>query len=325
MGVIGIGNIGTVGEYIEYLVVEKGLSENTVESYGRDLLKLQDYLLEQHGIALDSAEQEHISAFLIDLRRRGNAASSVSRALSSVKGLYRYLVRHRGFEENPTANLQGQKMGLRLPKAISEGDVDKLLKSLKSRDALSSRNRAMVELMYATGLRVSEVVSLDVNSIDREMGYVRCVGKGSKERIVPVGSHALDALADYMEVYRPALAIKTGTRAVFLNRRGRPLTRQGIFEIIQRIVRRAGITASVTPHSLRHSFATHMMSRGADLRSVQELLGHADIATTQIYTHLDRTMLKRVYDRAHPHSRMGNWSDPGIGQTKSGGGSIGNE
>jgi integrase/recombinase XerD len=291
-------------QFLQYVVVEKGLSENTVKAYRRDLLQLLSFLQEERGMTLVSASQQDLSAFIMRMRRGGKSSRSVARVMSSVRGIYRYLLREELLEADPSVNLESPRMERKLPVVLNEEETVRLLNSPDISIPLGIRNRAIMELMYATGLRVSEVISLRMGDVNLELGYVRCIGKGHKERVVPVGSMARAAVEDYLRDVRPGFAASSGSREIFLSRRGHALTRQALWKALRTLVVKAGITKRVTPHTIRHSFATHLLQHGADIRSVQEMLGHADISTTQIYTHLDKSRLKEIYLRAHPRSRQ---------------------
>ena len=243
-----------------------------------------------------------LGQYLSALRRRGLSARSVSRALSAVRGFYAFAGAHLEFAEDPTADLTNPKTGLSLPKSLSEAEVEALLGSPAAADPLGLRDRAMLELLYASGLRVSEIVSLSLDAADLESGILRVRGKGGKERLVPFGASAARWLARYLDAARPALDRKRSPH-LFLTVRGTPMTRQRFWQLIERYGRVAGIRSRLTPHSLRHSFATHLLEHGADLRALQMMLGHSDIATTQIYTQVSRSRLRRVYDQFHPRAR----------------------
>lgn len=292
-----------IERYLEYLAIEKGLSKNTIVSYRRDLLKLQQFLKDEQGTALADAQQTAIASFVAGIRRNGASPRSVGRAISAVRGFYRFLLATKRIPSDPTINIESPRLERRLPTVLTEEEVERLLAFSRRHEPLDLRDKAILELMYATGLRASEVISLKMGDVHLELGYVRCIGKGSRERIVPVGSKAIAALELYISGCRNALVSRTGTRALFVSSRGEALSRQGLWKLIKKQVRAAGISRRVTPHTLRHSFATHLLSHGADLRSVQEMLGHADISTTQIYTHLDKSRLKQIYLSAHPRAQ----------------------
>lgn len=291
-----------IQEFLNYIAVERGLARNTCEAYRRDLRQFAARLSGQGNLALDQIEPSTLVEYLQYLQTLGLQAASVTRKLAALRSFFQYLVRERQLKKDPSATLDSMKIPRKLPKALSEADVKKLLEQPGASRPADLRDRAMLEVMYASGVRVSELISLKISDINREMGYLRCFGKGSKERIVPMGLVALDAVEDYLNRARPKLARRFSGEILFLNHLGRKLSRQGFWQIIQAAARRVGIETTVTPHMLRHSFATHLLDHGADLRSVQEMLGHADISTTQIYTHVSRRRIREVYDKAHPRA-----------------------
>jgi integrase/recombinase XerD len=287
-----------VDSFLEYLAVEKGLARNTLEAYGRDLAAYQAYMHAAKVRRWESVTREHILHFLSAERRRGLEASSLARRLVAVKLLHRFLARERLVAEDVTSVLDSPRLWKRLPHFLNEQEVTAMLAAPDARSATGARDRAILECLYGTGLRVSEIAGLKVGDVDLEQGYVRCLGKGSKERLVPVGRKAREAVAAYLARVRPKQ--KPATDHLFIGKRRRGLTRQFLWQMIKAYARRAGIKKSITPHTFRHSFATHLLEHGADLRVVQEMLGHADIATTQIYTHVSRDHLKRVHMKFHP-------------------------
>jgi integrase/recombinase XerD len=290
-------------EFLAYLSVERGLAQNSLESYARDLNQFAEYVEELGGGGLDGVTQDTIMAYLAHLRRQGRATSSICRQLAAIRGLYKFLDREGKVQHDPTVNLGSPRLERRLPGVLGSEEVARLLEMPAIGTPSGVRDRAMLEVLYATGMRVSELVSLNVGDLNVGMGYVRCVGKGSKERIVPVGSVASRWTEVYLRTARPRLVRSRTENALFVNARGKRMTRQGFWKIIRAYAAKAGLQKHVTPHTLRHCFATHLLENGADLRSVQEMLGHADIATTQIYTHLARGKLKEIYDAAHPRAK----------------------
>ena len=299
--------------YLDHLAVERGLSAASVAAYRTDLSAFGRFLAERRLSATRVARAD-LGRYLSSLRARGLSARSASRALSAVRGFYAFAAAHLGFAEDPTADVTNPKVGLSLPKALAEGEVEALLAAPDTSTPLGLRDRAMLELMYASGLRVSEIVGLPKDAVDREAGVLRVTGKGGKQRLVPFGRSAGSWLAKYLEEARPGLDRKRSPH-LFLSARAAPMTRQRFWQLIEGYGRAAGIASTLTPHSLRHSFATHLLEHGADLRALQMMLGHADIATTQVYTQVSRSRLRRVYDEFHPRARArrDGSSSPGTG------------
>lgn len=300
-----------VERYLRQLRVEGGLAINTIESYRRDLTKLQRYLA-QHRLGMsDSIAPPIVAAFLASLRRQPLAASSVARMLSTIRGWFRFLVREQIAETSPLRDLPARRRAVTLPKTLTRREVEQLLDVPVGLGAEDRRDRAMLEALYASGLRVSELVGLTISQVDLNGSCLRVVGKGAKERIVPMGQTARDLVADYVAHVRPALLKGRPSRALFVSRRGQALTRQAFWKLLRQRAQRAGIAKPISPHMLRHSFATHLLEGGADLRAVQTMLGHADIATTQIYTHVERSRLKQVHRRYFPRQARGRPLRPG--------------
>lgn len=291
-----------VADYLSYLTVERGLAGNTLEAYGRDLRSYVRFLASHSLADFADTSKETVRAYMEHLYQLGRATSTISRNLAAIKSFYQFLVREGWMAIDPSEHLESPKVEKRLPHVMTLTEVEALLSQPALDEPCSLRDKAMLEVLYATGIRVSELVSLDRNDVNLEAGYLRCLGKGSKERIVPLGSVAIRALAFYMQSARPKLVKLASETALFVNQHGRRLTRQGFWKIIKRYAKDANISENITPHTLRHSFATHLLENGADLRSVQEMLGHADISTTQIYTHVTRNRLKEVYQKAHPRA-----------------------
>jgi integrase/recombinase XerD len=264
-------------------------------------LRFVDYL-EGKGIPWNEIEESEITSYVFHLRQGGISSRSVNRTISCLRGFFRFGVEEGLLSLDPTAHLQSPRFRAKLPHALSVGEVERLLAIPGGKTPRGIRDKAMLEVLYAAGMRVSELVKLPLNSVDLTVGYVRCMGKGSRERIVPLGSSALSHIKGYLEAARPLLAAGKLTPFLFLGSGGRPLTRQGFWRILRVYAQRAGIQKRVTPHTLRHSFATHLLERGADIRSVQMMLGHADISTTQIYTHVDREWLREIHHRYHPRA-----------------------
>ncbi|MEW6523164.1 MAG: site-specific tyrosine recombinase XerD [Bacillota bacterium] len=291
-----------IAEFIDYLSTERGLALNTLESYGRDLRQYSQFLEQDGGGTLSDASRTTVVAYLMHLQKQGKATATIARRLAALRAFYQYLVREKYVDKDPTANLESPKMEKRLPKVLTIKEVEQLLRQPDTVTPPGLRDRAMLELLYATGIRVSELISLNLGDVNLDLGYIRCAGKGAKERVVPVGSIAVKSLRDYLGHARGRLVTTADERALFVNHHGRRLTRQGFWKIVKKYARDAKINKEITPHTLRHSFATHLLENGADLRSVQEMLGHADISTTQIYTHVTKGRLKEVYARAHPRA-----------------------
>jgi integrase/recombinase XerD len=292
-----------VSAFMDYLNFEKGLSVNTRAAYRRDLEKLTTFVRETLAYnSLDEITKQDIIAFLAWQMDSGAEYSTIARSLSSIKTFCKFLVLDGYLEVNPAGDLETPKIRRKLPRVLSVEEVDRLMEAPNVVLPLGLRDRAMLELMYGTGVRVSELLSLQMEDINFTAGLLRCLGKGRKERIIPVNQTASDWVQRYLARSRLLLAKKPAERALFLNSRGQPMTRQGFFKILNVYVKATDIHQDVTPHTLRHSFATHLLENGADLRAVQEMLGHADISTTQIYTHLTRARLREVYQQYHPRA-----------------------
>jgi integrase/recombinase XerD len=287
-----------VDQFFAHLKVERGLSDNTVRSYSRDLMRFLNFLDGEKRTPLN-LNRETLSGYVRHLGKR-LSARSVARHVSSLRRFYRFLVREGKLEVNPARLLESPKLPRKLPGTLSPEEVELLISAPKSVNAKGQRDLAMLELLYATGLRVSELVGLKLSNINLEPGYVRTLGKGSKERVVPMGEKARTALSLYLQEGRNALNRRTNSAYLFLNFRGKRLTRQGFWKILKGYASQAGIKKNITPHSLRHSFASHLLEAGADLRSVQMMLGHSDISTTQIYTHVTRKRLVQLHETCHP-------------------------
>ncbi|MGD1146446.1 MAG: site-specific tyrosine recombinase XerD [Thermoanaerobaculaceae bacterium] len=287
-------------DYLAVLLVERGLAANSVAAYRRDLEAFGRWLAVR-GLDATACDRAHLRRYLTDLRGRGLAARSAARALAALRGLYRYMVERDVTKQDPTLDLESPKLMRSLPHFLSAQEVEALLAAPDLTRTLGLRDRAMLETLYATGVRVSELIGLTVNQLRLDPGYVRVWGKGSKERIVPVGSQARKWLATYLEEARPGLDRKR-QEDLFLTVRGQGMTRQCFWQLIKRYGRAAGITTHLSPHVLRHSFATHLLEHGADLRAVQAMLGHTDISTTEIYTHVTRERLRALYDSKHPRA-----------------------
>ncbi|HSD81829.1 MAG TPA: site-specific tyrosine recombinase XerD [Solirubrobacteraceae bacterium] len=296
-------------DFLAYLEFERALSRNTLEAYRSDLLQFGAFL-ERRGVAAAGARHGDLAAFLSELAAGGDgrpavAAATLQRKAACLRSFYRHLRREQVIDYDPTADLRAPRKSQRLPQVLSRDEVAALLAAPKGTDPASLRDRAMLELMYACGLRASEAVNLDVRDVDLKAQVLRTRGKGSKERVVPIGREAVAAARTWLARGRPAFVGPGEESRLFVNRRGTGLTRQGLYKIVQRHARAVGLESRMSPHTLRHTFATHLLAGGCDLRSVQEMLGHADIATTQIYTHLSAERLKDAYFRAHPRAQWG--------------------
>ncbi|HHV34090.1 MAG TPA: site-specific tyrosine recombinase XerD [Syntrophomonadaceae bacterium] len=287
--------------FLTYLRVERGLAKNTVQSYRYDLEQYASFL-KGKGLTFTEASQSVIFSFLNEQRQQNLSARTRSRRLAAIRSLYRFLLQEGQVAADPTENLSSPKLEKNLPRVLSEQDVDLLLSQPNPGTVIGLRDKAMLELLYASGMRISEMLGLDTDHLNLDMGFVRCLGKGSRERLIPIGEVACRCLKEYLSRSRLKLRKKSYERAVFLNNHGRRLTRQGFWKILKGYAEKAKINKEITPHVLRHSFATHLLENGADLRAVQEMLGHADISTTQIYTHLSQGKLRDVYEKAHPRS-----------------------
>jgi integrase/recombinase XerD len=286
--------------FLSYLAVERGLAHNTLDAYGRDLVRYLEYLEKQHIVSLNEITPAVVLRFLGHMKDNGLAPRSRARALAALRTFHKFLVREKFTADNPTDQVVSPKSLTSLPHTLSPHDVENLLASPHGDSSLACRDRAMLEILYATGLRVSELVTLKLNDLQLDVGYLTAFGKRSKQRIVPLGEAAIAALRDYLQNGRSGLDRQRGSQYLFLNRSGEGLTRQGFWKIIKRRALQAGIKQNITPHTMRHSFATHLLENGADLRSVQAMLGHADISTTQIYTHVTRERLRKMHAQHHP-------------------------
>jgi integrase/recombinase XerD len=286
--------------FLDYLAVEKGLAANSLAAYQRDLRHFGHYLRER-SVDLETAARIDIIRYFQALRSAGISARSVARALAAIRGLFRFLVSERHMKNDPTENVENPKLWSTLPKSLQGNEVEALLAAPDPETPEGLRDRAMLELLYATGLRVSELIRVKIDDLVMDAGFLRTIGKGSKERIVPFGDTARDAILAYMENGRRKFD-KHGDRTLFLTNRGRGMSRQTVWMKIVKYAKQAGIKAKISPHMLRHSFATHLLENGADLRSVQMMLGHSDISTTQIYTHVSRARLQKLYETYHPRA-----------------------
>lgn len=287
--------------FIDFLAIERGLAKNTLSAYRSDLKEFFDFIKEKN-IQIEELKKEEILAYIVNLKQKKRANSTISRQLAAIKAFFKFLQQEGIVIINPTSDLEGHKKQKRLPQVLSIDEIEKILEKPKNNNPLGIRDKAMLETLYGAGMRVSELINLDVNSINTDLGYVRCVGKGSKERIIPLGNQAILSLNAYLKGARNKLLKNPKEYALFLNQHGRRLTRQGFWKILKNYAQQAGIKKEITPHVLRHSFATHLLENGADLRSVQEMLGHVDVTTTQIYTHLNTNNIINIYKKSHPRA-----------------------
>lgn len=288
----------TIQEFLTYLRVDKKYSVHTIESYQNDLCKYQVFM-KKKNIEIDDVEKKDIEEYLKHLKIQQMSMATIAHTISSIRSFYKFLATNSNFKKSPIELIDLPKMKKKIPKVLSEGEVNTLL-NIPLTDTFSYRNKAMLELMYGSGLRVSELVNLTLYDIDLEEAIVRTMGKGSKERVIPFGDMALESLKSYLKVRNDMLKKET-VDFLFLNNHGRKLTRQGFFKIVKKLAKEKQIKTEFSPHTLRHSFASHLLKYGADLRSIQEFLGHSDLSTTQIYTHIENDTKKEVYHDAHPH------------------------
>jgi integrase/recombinase XerD len=286
--------------FYNYLAVERRLAGNTLESYGNDLKKYFEFIKSRNTKSVLQSTRVDLLMFLNQERKRGISARSLARTLSCIKTFFKYLVQDGLLDKSPIQDVETPRQERKLPGILSVQEVEALIKAPDIATPLGLRDRALFELIYATGLRVSELMSLTLNSINLEAGYILVLGKGSKERVIPVGEEALKWVKRYSSESRPKLTAKKSSKYLFTNRSGVRMSRQGFWKLIKKYCLQIGITKKISPHSLRHSFASHLLEGGADLRSVQTMLGHEDISTTQIYTHVARERLKTVHDKYHP-------------------------
>jgi integrase/recombinase XerD len=287
--------------YLDHLRVERRLAGHTLESYGRDLTALAAYAAAA-GCPLDALDRHALEAFVREQMTRGLSPRTVARMVAAVRGFYRFLVLDRRLERNPADDLRPPRAWPALPKFLSPAEVDTLIAQPDTATPLGLRDRAMIELLYATGVRVSELMSVRLADLHLDEQFMTCIGKGNKERLVPIGEHAVDWITKYQRSARRELLKGRTSARLFVNARGGPLTRVGFWKILKQYGRKANLPRSLSPHVVRHSFATHLLERGADLRSIQMMLGHADLSTTQIYTHVLEARLRAVYDRFHPRA-----------------------
>ncbi|HEX3029213.1 MAG TPA: site-specific tyrosine recombinase XerD [Clostridia bacterium] len=290
-----------VQKFIGFLEKDKRLSLNTLQSYRRDIEQYIVYLKEINLHNITNTNKTTVIAYLLNLQKKGRATSTISRNLASIRSFYQYLAKNKVIEQDPTADLESPKVEKKLPQILSTQEVELLLEQPKCIDLKGFRDKAMLELLYATGIRVSELICLNLTDINLEMGFIKC-NKGSRERMIPIGSIAISALQEYINKSRGLLIQRSDEKALFVNINGRRLTRQGFWKIIKQYKNQAKISKDITPHTLRHSFAAHLLENGADLRSIQEMLGHSDISSTQIYAQIAKNKIKEIYKKTHPRA-----------------------
>lgn len=291
-----------IEEFMSYLSVERGLSDNTLSSYKRDLKRFFEYLESRHIDSIQKVSRQIVTSFMLSEKDRGLSANSISRELASLKSFFKFLIRENKVKEDVTGIIESPRLWKKLPSVLDIAEVEALLKAPNVRDLMGIRDKACLELMYATGMRVSELINLKMDDLNMNVGFVKCLGKGNKERIVPFGRKAKESLMRYIDKARSVFLKKRISNFLFLTRLSKAMSRQTFWKTIKKYARLAGIKKDITPHSLRHSFATHILEKGADLRVVQEMLGHADISTTQIYTHVNKDRLKSIHHKFHPLS-----------------------
>ncbi|GGI31272.1 MULTISPECIES: site-specific tyrosine recombinase XerD [Staphylococcus] len=291
-----------VDEYLRFIQIEKGLSENTIAAYRRDLNHYLNYLAAQKISNLDFIDRQIVQQWFGVLHDEGRSTKSIARFTSTIRSFHQFALREKYAAKDPTVLIETPKYERKLPDVLSIDEIDLLLTTPETSKNNGYRDRTMLELLYATGIRVSELINIEVEDVNLLMGFVKVFGKGNKERIIPLGETVIELLKTYIENVRPQLLKKQVTHTLFLNMQGKPLTRQGIWKIIKQTGAKAGIQKRLTPHTLRHSFATHLLENGADLRAVQEMLGHSDISTTQLYTHVSKTQIRKMYQQYHPRA-----------------------
>lgn len=289
-----------VENFLNYLSVERGLAQNTLLSYREDLKYYADFLARRKIDALSKTSRNDVINFMLSQKDKGLSANSVARRLAAIKAFYRFLVRERILKEDPTSLIESPKLWKKVPETLSLNEINALLTQPGFKDIQGIRDRAILEALYATGMRVSEAANLKIDNVNLDVGFLRCIGKGQKERIVPLGKKAIHSLKRYLEASRPKLLKNKESGFFFLSRFGKKTSRQSLWKMIKKYARAARIKKPIRPHILRHSFATHLLEGGADLRAVQEMLGHADISTTQVYTHINKDRLKSIHKMFHP-------------------------
>jgi len=289
-----------IDQFINFLAIERGASVNTVEAYSRDLIRYAMFLKKRGILTIADINPDDVVSYLSKIQKEGLKATSVNRSLAALRGFHKFLIREKRMEHNPVANIELAKVWMHLPDTLSRDEMERLLAQPGALSPTAVRDTAMLELMYATGMRVSELISLTTNSMNWQVGYIVAMGKGGKQRVIPVGQSSYDCLYTFVHDARPVFLSGGSTDILFLSRFGKGFTRQGFWKMVRMYAMKAGLVKKVHPHTFRHSFATHLLEGGADLRSVQTMLGHADISTTQIYTHITRERLKNIHKKYHP-------------------------
>ncbi|MDD5595679.1 MAG: site-specific tyrosine recombinase XerD [Candidatus Omnitrophica bacterium] len=289
-----------INTFLDYLSVERGLASNTISSYREDLNSYLGFIAENHIDSLSKTTRNNITDFMLFQKNKGISANSIARRLAAIKSFYHFLVRERIINIDPTSLIETPKLWKRIPESLSVNEVEVLLNQPDTRDIQGIRDRAILETLYASGMRVSEAVNLRLDNVNLDVGFLRCIGKGNKERVIPLGQKAVQSIKRYLEASRPKLLAKKESEFLFLSRLGKKISRQSFWKLVKKYAQSAKIRKPIKPHLLRHSFATHLLERGADLRSVQEMLGHANISTTQIYTHINKDRLKAIHRMYHP-------------------------
>lgn len=298
-------NADVIAVFEKYLRNDKKASENTLSSYLRDIRQLGEYLEDECGCSIIDAGEDDINGYIDHLRELGKSIATVSRCIASIKGLYTHLVINRYLKENPSLKLVPEKNEQKLPEILTDEEINLLLAQPKTIDAKGYRDKAMLELLYATGIRVSELINLDISDLDLKNGLIRCESK-NKERFIPMYEAAVKALDSYVQLVRPQMIARSDEKALFVNVSGERMSRQGFWKIIKFYTKEAGIEKDITPHTLRHSFAAHLLENGADIRSIQEMLGHSDISSTQVYSNYLKKQIFEVYKNAHPRAHTDN-------------------
>jgi integrase/recombinase XerD len=289
-----------IASFLDYLSVERGLAKNTIMAYREDLEAYSAFLSGKGVTSVSASGKNDIINFMFSQKDHGLAANSIARRLAAIRMFYRFLVRERVLKDDPTSLIDSPKLWKKIPETLSVNEIEALLAQPEARTLQGIRDRAILETLYATGMRVSEAVNLKVDDLNLDVGFLRCIGKGNKERVIPLGKKAITSVSKYLASVRPALLKKRSSDSLFVSRLGSKISRQSFWKLIKRYAKQARIKKPMKPHTLRHSFATHLLEHGADLRSVQEMLGHSNIATTQIYTHINKDRLKAIHKMYHP-------------------------